>query len=133
MTGDLHWRFTKRNFVANFLTNFDVRNFLSGTSMKKVSLEYTKNNFHLSLVESQNEGQSWKNWLGECELGVAYTGVTNQTLGWKMLLDKDDLKNSTHHLAMMKKHNDLTLKGKIDNLLNAELWGNMMFKNGLSL
>lgn len=50
-----------------------------------------------------------------------------------MQLNKEDLKNSTHHLAMMKRHNDLTLKGKVDNLLNAELFGNMRFRNGVSL
>lgn len=32
VTGDLHLRFTKRNFVANFLTNFDIRNFFQGTT-----------------------------------------------------------------------------------------------------
>lgn len=59
--------------------------------------------------------------------------MKNQTFGWKIELDKNDLKNSTHHLALMKRHNDLTLKGKVDNLLNASLWANMNLKNGLSL
>lgn len=50
-----------------------------------------------------------------------------------MHLDKDDLQKSTHHLAMKKKHNDLTLKARVDNLLNADLWANMQMKGGLSL
>ena len=66
-------------------------------------------------------------------MGVAYAGVPNQTLGWKIHLDKNEMKNSTHHLAMMKKHKDLTFKGQIDNLLNAQLWGNLDFKNGINL
>lgn len=131
--GKLHWRVTKNNFALNFITAADLKNLCQGTSEKRVSLEYSKNNFHLSLVEAQNQPESWKSWCGSCEVGVAYDGVQNQTFGWKMHLDKDELKNSTHHLAYLKKLNDLTLKGKVDNLLNAELWGNFNLQNGISL
>lgn len=119
--------------MLNFLTNFGVSNFLEGSSFKKMSVEYKKNHFHFSLANNQDESLSWKEWTGDYEVGMAYTGVADSTFAWKMNVDTDELANSTHHLAVMRRHRDLTLKGKVDNNLNAELWGDMQLKNGLSL
>lgn len=64
-TGKLHWRWRRDNFVANLITGMDYRNLTEGSTSKRLSMEYARNNFHLSWVENQKQGESWKNWLGE--------------------------------------------------------------------
>lgn len=52
VTSNLHWRFASKNFEANFLTDFNVKKILEGTTQKKFSFGYHQNDFHLSLASN---------------------------------------------------------------------------------
>jgi len=45
----------------------------------------------------------------------------------------NDPKTSTHHLGFEKTFNDLRIKGKIDNQMNADIFCDMNLSNGLRL
>lgn len=68
---------------------------------------------------------------GNTSLGIAYTANLKNTYGWTVDLNKEDLAKSRHKIAYEGYLNDLKVKAKVDNLLNAELFANMNLGNGV--
>ena len=58
--------------------------------------------------------KAWTELCGKSSLGVSYHGRKNHVYGWQVNLNKDDVKKSLHAFAFEGKHNDLTVKGKVD-------------------
>ena len=59
-----------------------MKNFLGGTYEKKYALEYTNQDFRVSLENEQSGVRDWSDFGGSTTVGVAYQPNIGTAVGW---------------------------------------------------
>lgn len=111
----------------------DLAGICAGTLSKNLSLGYVKKDHHFHVENVQNGSATWDDWVGKLNVGYAYSGLNNLTVGMVTDVNTDDVSDSLHNLFVSGMHKDIKYKAKINTNMDTSVFGQVKLNNEMSL